>query len=45
MHQLLKYISFWNNTLHVSDRLSAHRWEFKTVHTAAGICQILLPAC
>jgi GTP cyclohydrolase III len=30
---------FWggDNTLHVSDGLSIHRQEFKTVHTATGI--------
>jgi len=39
MHQFLKFILFWNNTLHVSDGLSVHYQEFKTVHTAAGICQ------
>ena len=32
MHQFLKFILFWNNTLHVSDGLSIHRQEFKTVH-------------
>jgi len=39
MHQFLKFILFWNNTLHVSDGLSVHHQEFKTVHTATGICQ------
>ena len=39
MHQFLKFILFWNNTLHVSDGLSIHHQEFKTVHTATGICQ------
>jgi len=39
MHQVLKFILFWNNTLHVSDVLSVHHQEFKTVHTATGICQ------
>jgi len=34
MHQFLKFILFWNNTLHVSDGLSVHHQEFKTVHTA-----------
>ena len=29
----------WSNTLHVSDGLSVHHQEFKTVHTATGICQ------
>jgi len=38
MHQCLKFISFWV-TLHVLDGLSVHRQEFKTVHTATGICQ------
>ena len=35
----LKFISFWNDTLHVSDGLSVHHQEFKTVHTATGVCQ------
>ena len=26
-------------TLHVSDGLSVHHQEYKTVHTATGICQ------
>jgi len=43
MHQCIKFILFWNDTLHVSDGLSAHHQEFKTVHTA--VKQILLPAC
>ena len=29
-----------SNTLHVSDGLSVHHQELKTVHTATGICQI-----
>ena len=29
-------ILFWNDTVHVSDGLSAHHQEFKTVHTATG---------
>jgi len=29
----------WSNTLHVSDGLSVHHQEFKTVRTATGICQ------
>jgi len=33
--QYLKLILFWNNTLHVSDGLSVHRQESKTVHTAS----------
>jgi len=42
MHQCIKFILFWNDTLHVSDGLSVHHQEFKTVSTATGICQILL---
>ena len=29
---------FWNRTLPVSDRFSAHHQESSTVHTAIGIC-------
>jgi len=39
MHQRIKFILFWNDTLHVSDGPSVHRQEFKSVHTATGICQ------
>ena len=39
MHQCIKFILFWNDSLQVSDGLSVHRQEFKTVHTATGICQ------
>ena len=35
MHQCIKFILFWNDTLHVSDGLSVHHQEFKTVHTAS----------
>jgi hypothetical protein len=49
MHQCIKFILFWNDTLHVSDSLSVHHQEFKTVHMATGICQtdtaVLLSAC
>ena len=47
IHQCLKFILHWRNTLHVSDGLSIHHQEFKTVHTATGVCQkqILLTAC
>jgi len=31
---------FWNNPLYVSDDLSGHRQESKTVYTASGICYI-----
>jgi len=39
MHKCIKFISFWDGTLHVSGGLSVHHQEFKTVHTATGICQ------
>jgi hypothetical protein len=39
MHQFLKFILFCSSTLHVSDRLSVHHQESKTVHTASDICQ------
>jgi len=45
MYQCIKFILFWNDTLHVSDGLSVHQQEFKTVRTATGICPILLSAC
>ena len=45
MHQFIKHTLFWNNTLHVSDGLSVHLQEFKTVHTATGICQTDSVAC
>ena len=32
-------------TLHVSDSLSVHHQEFKTVHTATGICQTDTAVC
>jgi len=38
MHQRINFISFWNDILHVSDGLSAHHQEFKTVHAATGFC-------
>jgi len=34
MHQCIKFILFWNDTLHVSDGLSVHHQQFKTAHTA-----------
>ena len=43
MHQCIKFILFWNDTLHVSGGLSVHHQEFKTVHTATGICQTVNP--
>jgi len=31
-------LSLLNVTLHVSDGLSVHQQDFKTAHTASGIC-------
>jgi len=45
MYQCIKFILFWNDTLHVSDGLSVHHQEFKTVHTATGICQADTAVC
>ena len=45
MHQCIKFILFWNNTVHVSDGLSVHHQEFKTVHTTTGICQTDTAVC
>jgi len=36
--QYIKFILFWNNALYVSDGLSVHHQESRTVHTASGIC-------
>ena len=36
-HQCIKFILFWNDTLHVSDGLSIHHHQFKTVHTAVSL--------
>jgi len=35
----------WSNTLHVSDGLSVHHQQFKTIHTATGICQTDTAVC
>ena len=45
MHQCIKFILFWNDTLHVSEGLSVHHQEFKTVRTARGICQTDTAVC
>ena len=45
MHQCIKFILFWNDTLHVSDSLSFHHQEFKTVHTATDKCQTDRAVC
>jgi len=34
-----------NSTLHVSGGLSVHHQEFKTVHTATGVCQTDTAVC
>jgi hypothetical protein len=39
MHQLLKFIVFYSSSLHVSDGLSVHHQESRTVRTSSGICQ------
>ena len=36
---------FWNNTLHVSDGLSVHHQEFKTVHTATAVWHTPVAVC
>ena len=36
---------FWNDILHISNGLSVHHQEFKTVHTATGICQTDTAVC
>jgi len=45
LHQRIKFILFWNDTMHVSDGLSVHHQEFKTVHTVTGICQTDTALC
>jgi len=37
MHHCITFILFWNDILQVSDGLSVHHKEFKTVHTATDI--------
>jgi hypothetical protein len=39
MHQIINFILFCSSTLHVSDGLSVHHQESKTIHTASGICK------
>jgi len=45
MQRCIKFILFLNDTLHVSDSLSVYHQEFKTVHTATGICQTDTAVC
>ena len=44
MHQCIKFILF-ETTLYVSDGVSVHHQEFKTVHIATGICQAGTAVC
>jgi len=44
MHQCIKFILFWNDSLRVSDVLSVHR-QFKAVHTETGICRTDTNVC
>jgi len=37
-NQMHSFSSLLNITLHVPDGLSVHHQEFKTVHTASGMC-------
>jgi len=45
MQRCTKFILFWNDTLRVLDSLSVHHQEYKTVHTATGICQTDTAVC
>ena len=45
MHQCIKFILFWNDTLHDSEGLFVHHQAFKTVHTATDICQTDTAVC
>jgi len=38
MHNISKFVLFWNNTVHVSEGLSVHHQESKTVPRASGVC-------
>jgi len=42
MHQCIKFILFWNDTLHVSDGLSVNHQVIKTVHTAVYSLELLM---
>jgi len=45
MHQFIRFILFWDDTLHVSGGLSVHHQGLKTVHTATGICRTDSAVC
>jgi len=42
---MYKIILFWNDALHVSDGLSVHHQEIKTVHAATAIRQTDTAVC
>ena len=44
MHNISNFILFWN-TLRISDGLSVHHQESKTVHTASGIWSCRFCGC
>jgi len=41
----VSYLFYWRNTLHVSDGLSVHHQELKTVHTVTDICKTDIDDC
>jgi len=45
MHNISNLLYFLISTLHVSDGLSFHHQESKTVHTASGICHTVSATC
>jgi len=45
MYQCIKFILIWNETLHVSEGISVHYQEYKTVHKATGICHTHTAVC
>jgi len=45
MHQRIKFILFWNDTLYDLDSLSIRHQEFRTVRTTIGICQTDTVVC
>ena len=45
MQQCIKFILCLTDTLHISEGLSVHHQQFKTVHTATGICQTDTAVC
>ena len=44
-HLKFNFTFYFGMTLHVSDGLSVHHQEFKTVHTATGVCQTDTAVC